>query len=317
LTGVPKFRRSPRPRAVPVSEQRIVLDDHLDEVRELLATPRPDDPLQGRTPVQVREPELVRGPLARRWARMVESTGGRLIRGRAYLREGAVLDLQVQRGLLLALVQGTRRYHVKIVVSLPVGELQAQLRAGLVGAAGLRGPELETVILRQDDAIFPAPRHLVPFCQCQDTAPFCKHVCAALYGFGVRLDDDPGLLLVLRGLTPDDAAAAPVLAPLPAEKQLHGDLGALFGIELIAASTAPALPAPPPGPAPAAPDDLARPDLREVSREYLRELGVPTHTIDAWLREGVLQRTHRHGIYVRSLTADRRLADYEPDDPGP
>lgn len=310
-------RRSPRPRAVPVSEQRIVIDDHLDEVRELLAAPRPDDPLKGRTPVQVREPELARGPLARRWARMVETTGGRLIRARAYLREGAVLDLQVQRGLLLALVQGTRRYHVKIVVSLPVGELQAQLRAGLTGAAGLRGPELEAVMLRLDDAIFPAPRHLVPFCQCQDTAPFCKHVCAALYGFAVRLDDDPGLLLLLRGLTPDDAPTTPALAPLPAEKQLlHADLGALFGIELIAATP------PSPAPAPAAPPAALelppeRPDLREVSREYLRELGVPTHTIDAWLREGVLQRTHRHGIYVRSLEADRRLSAYEPDDPGP
>src|SRR5688572_24501408 len=121
-------RRNMRPRPVPAPEQRVVVDDHLGDLRDLLATPRPEDPLVGRVPVQVDDPEAARGPLARRWARMVESTGGRLTRGRAYLVDGAVLDLQVQRGMLLASVQGSRRYHVKIVVALPVGELQAELR---------------------------------------------------------------------------------------------------------------------------------------------------------------------------------------------
>jgi len=46
----------------------------------------------------------------------------------------------------------------------------------------------------------------------------------------------------------------------------------------------------------------------EVRREYLRELGIPTPTIDAWLREGVLRRTGRHGVYERTPEAGRRIA---------
>lgn len=313
-------RRNTRPRPVPVPEQRIVLDDQLDGLHDLLAAPRPDDPLVGRAPVQV-DPAAARGPLARRWTWMVDNTGGRLVRGRAYLVDGAVLDLQVRRGMLQATIQGTRRYHVKIVVSLPVGELQAQLRAGVAGAAGLQGEALTAVVLRLDDAVFPAPRHLVPFCPCLDTAPFCKHVCAALLGFGVRLDADPGLLLLLRGLTPDEPeGTAPVLAPLPAEKQLHGDLAELFGIELLAPPASPAAPPGPREPAPApveSEDPRPRPGLPEVGREVLRDLGVPTHTIDAWLREGVLQRTTRHGIYTRTPEADLRISAYAPGDDEP
>jgi len=35
-------------------------------------------------------------------------------------------------------------------------------------------------------------------CSCPDWAVMCKHVCAALYGLGVRLDEQPELLFRLR-----------------------------------------------------------------------------------------------------------------------
>lgn len=312
-------RRSMRPRVVPVSEQRIAIDDHLDEMRSLLATAPPEDPLQRRAPVVVGEPTATRGLLARRWAYLVDGLGPRAARGRELLLAGGVLDLQVQRGLLLAEVQGTRRYRVKIVVALPVGELHDRLRAGLAGAEDRTGADLLPTMLRLDDAVFPPARHLVPLCPCLDDAPFCKHVCAALHGFGVRLDDDPGLLLLLRGLTSDVPVvpSTPVLAPLPAAKQLHADLAQLFGIELLAApASVPAPVEPASGPADLAPELRASTGLPEVGREYLRTLGVPTHTIDAWLREGVLHRTQRHGIYERTPEANRRISAYLPSDEG-
>jgi hypothetical protein len=174
----------------------------------------------------------------------------------------------------------------------------------------------------------PAPRHIVPFCQCQDTTPFCKHVCAALYGLGVRLDSEPELLLVLRGLGPEGptAVARPTLAPLAPEKALVGDLAALFGIDLLAAPAASSVaspaaePDPAPGPAALAPARSFEPDgaqtsipefepqgPAEIRRDHLRELGIPTSTIDAWLREGVLRRTGRHGVYERTPEASRRI----------
>ena len=333
-----------------------------EELRGLLGDPRLAEAGQGSTPVAVTGPMLGSSALARAWYRFVETTHGRLVRGRAYLRAGAVLDLRVHRGIITAEVQGTRRYHVKIAVALPGGPPLLELRARLGAAVTLRGAALHDVILGAAQALLPAPRHIVPFCQCLDAAPFCKHVCAALYGLGVRLDGEPELLLVLRGLAPEPSATErSALTPLAAEKVLEGDLGALFGIELLASPAAsapataptqpqqsppspPASPASPASPAPpsskdspsasppptldeaaeptlspglelvldAAPEFLADPEPvagpAEVRREYLRELGIPTPTIDAWLREGVLRRTGRHGVYERTPEAGRRIA---------
>ena len=311
-------RSTHRPRGVPmISERRIELDPGMDAVHELLSAAPPEDPLHGRVPVIASDPELVQSPLAQRWVRVVEATQGRLVRGRVYLREGAVLDLQVQRGLITAEVQGTRRYRVKIAVSLPVGELQGDLRERLAGSGGLTGEDLQQAILALGDSVFPAPRHIIPFCPCLDSAPFCKHVCAALHGFGVRLDGEPGLLLVLRGLVPDRVGErGPSLLPLAPEKALHGDLGAIFGIDLMTPCVdAPSSPVGDPrGAAIEAREEAAR--LPEIAREYLRTIGIPTHVIDAWLREGVLRRTGRHGIYERSPEADRRISAHLPGDDG-
>jgi uncharacterized Zn finger protein len=37
-------------------------------------------------------------------------------------------------------------------------------------------------------------------CSCPDWADMCKHVAAVLYGVGARLDQDPLLFFVLRGV---------------------------------------------------------------------------------------------------------------------
>lgn len=293
-----------------------------EAIRELVGAPRPA--AEGEpSPVTVSGPTIGVSALGRTWYRFVETTHGRVVRGRAYLRAGAVLDLQVHRGIIHAEVQGTSRYHVKIAVALPGGPQLAELRARLGAAALLRGAALHEPILGLLAALMPAPRHMVPFCQCLDAAPFCKHVCAALYGLGVRLDSEPELLLVLRGLTPEppSVAARPTLTPLAPEKALTGDLGALFGIDLLAAPLArasapePALAAASPQsgtPDPLAPETPAEAfEARgpaEIRREHLRELGIPTQTIDAWLREGVLRRTGRHGVYERTPEASRRIA---------
>lgn len=300
-----------------ISERRVELDAGMEAVHELLSAAPPEDPLHGRTPVISSDPEVVQSPLAQRWVRVVESTQGRLVRGRVYLRDGAVLDLQVQRGLITAEVQGTSRYRVKIAVSLPVGELQSDLRERLAGSAALTGDDLQQVILGLGDSVFPAPRHIIPFCPCLDNAPFCKHVCAALHGFGVRLDGQPELLLVLRGLLPDRVGEhGPSLLPLAPEKALGGDLAAIFGIDLVTPTTgAPSSPAGDPLSAELdAREEVAR--LPEIARDYLRTIGIPTHVIDGWLREGVLRRTGRHGIYERTPEADRRISAHMPGDDG-
>ncbi|MDR3357733.1 MAG: hypothetical protein LBN96_02515 [Desulfovibrio sp.] len=42
------------------------------------------------------------------------------------------------------------------------------------------------------------------FCNCPDAARLCKHIAAALYGVGARLDSDPLLFFKLRGVDPGE-----------------------------------------------------------------------------------------------------------------
>ena len=49
-------------------------------------------------------------------------------------------------------------------------------------------------------SILPAAKDLHGSCGCSDHMPLCEHVMAALHGFGARLDAQPELLLLLRGV---------------------------------------------------------------------------------------------------------------------
>ena len=53
-------------------------------------------------------------------------------------------------------------------------------------------------------------------CSCPDWAELCKHVAAVLYGIGRKLDDDPMLLLRLRGI--DTASFSEKIVNREAEK---------------------------------------------------------------------------------------------------
>ena len=87
-------------------------------------------------------------------------------------------------------------------------------------------------------------------CNCPDRAGLCKHLAASLYGVGARLDSEPELLFVLRGVRAEDlieqataglAAGPPTAASATiAPPTLAGgvkELGELFGIELVDAPT--------------------------------------------------------------------------------
>ena len=67
----------------------------------------------------------------------------------------------------------------------------------------------------------------------------CKHVAAALYGVGARLDEQPQLLFVLRGVDESELIAGAgadlsLTAAAPASAQVLDDdvVAALFGLEM-------------------------------------------------------------------------------------
>lgn len=190
-----------------------------------------DDPFDEdtRTPVHVVGRVIARGPVGAAWCAFVDGCGspGRAERGQAYVRAGALLDLRVRPGCITAVVDAAIRLRPIVTVPLPDAVHLAALRIQVSEAASSR--ELPI------GALVPEPGDLLGSCGCNDRVPLCEHVLAALYGFAARLDAEPELLLVLRGLDAT-APAAPtslVIAPLrPDRVALAGSLAALFNLNL-------------------------------------------------------------------------------------
>ncbi|WP_395747839.1 hypothetical protein [Prosthecobacter sp.] len=188
------------------------------------------------------------------WCRNLESYQDyetRLPRGRSYLRQGKVYDLQIEPGKLVAVVAGSELYDTSITI-LPLPKKQWQhiveSSAGQVGSmldllAGKLGDGLMQVLTDPNDGLFPKPKEIRFNCSCPDHADMCKHVSAVLYGVGVLLDTKPELLFTLRGVDQAELlsnASSSVLTNLSAESgDLAGaDLSAIFGIDLGSAIAA-------------------------------------------------------------------------------
>lgn len=134
----------------------------------------------------------------------------RLARGRSYIRSGAVLDLQIEAGIVSALVLGSRRtpYSVKVeIAALPEHQLEEVRK--LCGEkitdleqllAGKFPQELAEVFTLKGEGLFPSNNEIEFSCSCPDWASMCKHVTAVLYGIGARFDEEPTLFFRLRNI---------------------------------------------------------------------------------------------------------------------
>lgn len=168
----------------------------------------------------------------------------RLPRGRTYVRSGAVVDLRITRGRVIAEVQGSSRYHVEIDIDeLPRAEWHALVSdcAGKLASvvellSGKLPKSVMESVTKAGAGLFPSPEHIHLTCSCPDYATMCKHVAAVLYGVGNRLDAQPELLFTLRHVDANELVGQGVahLVKTPASKgrALDGDLAAIFGVEL-------------------------------------------------------------------------------------
>lgn len=170
----------------------------------------------------------------------------RLPRGRSGLKNGQVIDLRICEGRVHALVSGTRLHRVTMMIEPLEEERWVKLKkrcAGQIGSmvALLRGELPETVleaVTSVEAGLFPEPAEIRFDCDCEDYADLCEHAAAAAYGVGARLDEQPGLLFLLRGVEQIeliDQAGDELLAQaddVAVDSQSLGDLGALFGIDL-------------------------------------------------------------------------------------
>ncbi len=176
-----------------------------------------------------------RGAMAETWwskrfIAVLESfgLGGRMTRGRTYARAGQVLSLEVNEGLLVAQVQGSRRtpYAVTVRLATPTPtqwiKITDTLKSRLGYAARLLDGEvptdLEEVFTAAGSKLFPTQwRELRATCSCPDWGDPCKHQAAVLYVFADQLDRDPWKLIEWMGKSKDEILALFVGSTPPGE----------------------------------------------------------------------------------------------------
>lgn len=185
----------------------------------------------------------------------------RLPRGRSYVRNGSVIDLQITTGKVEALVQGSALYKIAIGFTPLAPKRWQEFKTRSAGQVtnlldllqGRLSKEILADLTAPGTGLFPAPKEIQLTCSCPDSASMCKHVAAALYGVGARLDEQPEHFFTLRGVEMQElitaaSTTATTATPAEADDALAGaDLTDIFGVEIEAAAPAIA-----PAPAPVA-----------------------------------------------------------------
>ncbi len=275
------------------------------------------------SPVVIDGVKIARTFWGRAWCDNLErysDFSNRLPRGRTYVRNGSVVDLQVQPGRVMARVSGSELYEVAVSIA-PVS---ANLWAGLCNDCGgavdslvelLQG-RLSTGVMerlcRQDTGLFPSPAQIKMSCSCPDSATMCKHVAAVLYGIGARLDEQPELLFRLRQVD-ESALIASVgsglsLArevPVPGRVLEESDLSALFGVDM-AVVDAPRVSRPRKKATPLqVPEPPVRSEVlhKDTAVRMLAGVYAGCSGVVSWVRQGIDKVTN-----TMSLQADRGKA---------
>lgn len=185
------------------------------------------------------------------WCNHLESHSdfsNRLPRGRTYARNGSIVDLQIEQGVIRSRVSGSDLYTVEIRIAPLEPSKWTNIREVCRGSIGslielLKGTfskSVMTILCDQKNGLFPLPGEFTFSCSCPDWASMCKHVAATLYGVGSRLDSRPELLFLLRGVDQNELigevfeAVSGQVAGTKAGDISESELSNVFGIEIDA-----------------------------------------------------------------------------------
>ena len=206
------------------------------------------------SPVQIEGRVIARTFWGKAWCDNLEAYSdfdNRLPRGRSYVRNGSVIDLQISKGEIVAMVSGSSIYTVKIAIralekprwKTIIGHCSGQIDSLVELLQGKFSRGVMEIITCKERGLFPAPKQISMDCSCPDGAVMCKHVAAVLYGVGARLDQSPELFFQLRNvdhaelITAAGTATAVARATKPAKVLKSADLSGLFGIDVDTGST--------------------------------------------------------------------------------
>ncbi len=201
-------------------------------------------------PVQIEGRKITRTFWGQAWCDHLESFSdydNRLPRGRTYVRNGSVCHLDIEKGRISAMVSGSEIYEVEIAIKTLSKKKWKEVKnhcAGQIGSLlellqGRLSKNVMAVVTDRHKGLFPLPGEISLKCNCPDWAVMCKHVAAALYGVGARLDEAPELLFLLRGVDHEElisaeAGVAAVAAGAKSGRRRIADaaLADVFGIEM-------------------------------------------------------------------------------------
>jgi uncharacterized Zn finger protein len=202
------------------------------------------------SPVIIEGRTIVKTFWGKSWCENLErysDYANRLPRGRTYVRNGSVVNLQIGPGMVKALVSGSEIYQVAIKIA-PVSKARWKSICSDCGGAidslvellqGRFSTAVMERICRQNIGLFPSPKEITLSCSCPDWAEMCKHVAAVLYGIGSRLDQQPELLFRLhevdeRELIAKAGEGLPLINKSPAASKVlkTDDLSDVFGLEM-------------------------------------------------------------------------------------
>ncbi|MFI4978260.1 MAG: SWIM zinc finger family protein [Solirubrobacterales bacterium] len=154
---------------------------------------------------------------SQRFIELLESfgVGSRLKRGRNYARAGQVVELDIEHGVVLAKVQGSRYspYRVRIrYKALTENQWRRAEKAMAAQAlplakllAGEMPHDVEELFESCKLALFPrCASELTATCTCPDGVNPCKHIAATYYILAERFDEDPFLIFTWRGRDQDE-----------------------------------------------------------------------------------------------------------------
>jgi uncharacterized Zn finger protein len=184
------------------------------------------------------------------WSQNLESYSdyaNRLPRGRTYVRNGSLVDLQIEAGHVRALVSGSEIYEIDIAIERLTkarwnkvkGQCVGQIASLVEMLQGSISKGVMEIVTRKGTGLFPGPREISFDCSCPDWAEMCKHVASTLYGVGARLDHQPELLFTLRGVDPVELVEAAIDQPMRASRSRRGrvlesdGLSSIFGVDIV------------------------------------------------------------------------------------
>lgn len=146
------------------------------------------------------------------WLQVLENEDpARMARGKAYARQGKVVELKIANSKVSALVKGNsaQPYQVQFVFAPLEPSARQRLQFAMRQAGAVPEPLLHwESALREDGlSMIPGPYAMSADCSCPDWSWPCKHAAAVACLLSVRMERDPWLILELQGLQPEHEAA--------------------------------------------------------------------------------------------------------------